>query len=195
MSDPFGTVHSKHRPAISDVVPISSTSLSSSPSSSSTTSEVCRTPGYGKSLLNGIEDLFKQRLLCDFTIRVSTNSDHDIAMEESASSAPPPSLPPPQSSSASETSSKKHSKSSSSSSSSPNSLVREFPVHKVVVASCSDYFRALFSVNMVESRQDGVDLIGVSASGLAPLIDYAYTGVLNLCLGLDSIFLGERIWV
>ena len=55
-------------------------------------------------------------------------------------------------------------------------------MHKVVVAACSDYFRALFSVNMVESRQDGVDLHGVSASGLAPLIDYAYSGVLSLCL-------------
>ena len=55
-------------------------------------------------------------------------------------------------------------------------------MHKVVVAACSDYFRALFSVNMVESRQDGVDLHGVSAAGLAPLIDYAYTGVLSLSL-------------
>ena len=145
--------------------------------------EICRTSNYGKSLLAGIEDLFKQRSLCDFTIRVSANPQSVVESSTTTASAPSSEDvvqdlaqssvvdlqrlavdDTPMDTNASSASSasfcggqKQHyqhhqlqqqsgfpSSSSSCSSSPPPPPVIEFPVHKVVVAACSDYFRALF---------------------------------------------------
>ncbi|BES95692.1 BTB And C-terminal Kelch [Nesidiocoris tenuis] len=57
-----------------------------------------------------------------------------------------------------------------------------FQAHKVVLASCSDYFRAMFTDAMKESRQSEICLNGVSAAGMRLLLEYAYTSRLALNL-------------
>ncbi|KAK2145290.1 hypothetical protein LSH36_690g04040 [Paralvinella palmiformis] len=66
----------------------------------------------------------------------------------------------------------------------------EFPVHRVVMASCSDYFRAMFTDAMLEKHQDVICLNGVSAIGVGLLIEYAYTSRLDLDHGNVQDVLG-----
>ena len=54
----------------------------------------------------------------------------------------------------------------------------EMNVHRVVLASCSDYFKVMLTGEMKESREGRVELKGVSASGLKVVVDFAYTGKL-----------------
>ncbi|XP_044280657.1 kelch-like protein 31 [Varanus komodoensis] len=56
---------------------------------------------------------------------------------------------------------------------------KTFSVHKLVLSSCSEYFRNLLRRN---SRLQQVDLKDISALGLATVISYAYTGKLSLSL-------------
>ena len=58
-------------------------------------------------------------------------------------------------------------------------------VHKVVLAGCSDYFRAMFSHGMVESNKDQLELKSVPTAGIGPLLEYAYTG--KMYLNLDIV--------
>lgn len=51
-----------------------------------------------------------------------------------------------------------------------------------MLASCSDYFRAMFIDPMKESRQREISLNGVTAIGIELLLDYAYTSKLELNL-------------
>lgn len=51
---------------------------------------------------------------------------------------------------------------------------RAFEVHRVVMASCCPYFRALFTNNMRESKQDKIKM-DVDARILEELIKFAYT--------------------
>ncbi|XP_005092148.1 kelch-like protein 26 [Aplysia californica] len=53
-------------------------------------------------------------------------------------------------------------------------------VHRAVMAACSDYFRAMLTGYMKESREECVELKGVTASGLKVVVDFAYTGRLEL---------------
>ncbi|XP_066263685.1 kelch-like protein 13 [Branchiostoma lanceolatum] len=53
-------------------------------------------------------------------------------------------------------------------------------VHKLVVASCSDYFKAMFTSGMKEASMDHIDLSGVNGEGLRSLIDFMYTGKMDL---------------
>ena len=76
-----------------------------------------------------------------------------------------------------------------------------FKVHKLVVASCSPYFRgkqsistpsrlitnkslsyfsAMFNGSMSESHQDVVNLEAVQANALKQLVDYIYTGEIEV---------------
>ncbi|KAK7474845.1 hypothetical protein BaRGS_00033917 [Batillaria attramentaria] len=57
---------------------------------------------------------------------------------------------------------------------------QEFPAHRVVLASCSDYFRAMFTDGLKECSQYRIVLNGVTAEGMAQLIDFAYTSKLNI---------------
>ncbi|KAK8737119.1 hypothetical protein OTU49_004805 [Cherax quadricarinatus] len=57
-----------------------------------------------------------------------------------------------------------------------------FQAHRVVLASCSDYFRAMFTDEMRERCQSEICLNGVSAAGLQCLLEYAYTSRLSLNL-------------
>lgn len=53
---------------------------------------------------------------------------------------------------------------------------RQFPVHKIILVSSSPYFRAMFNGTMSESSQDLVNLAGVQATALRQLIEYIYSG-------------------
>lgn len=53
-------------------------------------------------------------------------------------------------------------------------------VHKAVLAACSDYFHVMLTGSMRESREGLVELKGVSCTGLQVVVDFAYSGVLEL---------------
>ncbi|KAK6184999.1 hypothetical protein SNE40_007331 [Patella caerulea] len=55
-------------------------------------------------------------------------------------------------------------------------------VHRAVMAACSDYFRVMLTSDMKERREACVELKGVTARGLTFVVDFAYTGKLELCL-------------
>ncbi|XP_069091632.1 kelch-like protein 32 isoform X1 [Pleurodeles waltl] len=57
---------------------------------------------------------------------------------------------------------------------------QKFHAHKAVLAACSDYFRAMFSLCMVESGADEVNLHGVTSLGLKQALEFAYTGQILL---------------
>ena len=48
------------------------------------------------------------------------------------------------------------------------------------MAACSDYFRVMLTGDMRESRESQVELKGVTAGGLTVVVDFAYTGRLEL---------------
>lgn len=52
----------------------------------------------------------------------------------------------------------------------------------MVLASCSDYFRAMFTAGMSESRKSEIRLSGVTSLGIELLLNYAYTSKLDLNL-------------
>lgn len=60
------------------------------------------------------------------------------------------------------------------------------PVHKVILAASSDYFRGMFTCGMRESRQTRVALPFLVASELEALISCSYSGTLPL--SWDSVF-------
>ncbi|GAB6025875.1 hypothetical protein CHUAL_014049 [Chamberlinius hualienensis] len=56
----------------------------------------------------------------------------------------------------------------------------EFPCHRIVLASFSPYFKAMFSSELAESRQERVALNGVEAEMIKQLIEYAYTSEITI---------------
>ena len=48
------------------------------------------------------------------------------------------------------------------------------------MVACSDYFRVMMTGVMRESREEFVELKGVTAGGLSVVVDFAYTGRLEL---------------
>ncbi|XP_053570413.1 kelch repeat and BTB domain-containing protein 2 [Bombina bombina] len=61
----------------------------------------------------------------------------------------------------------------------------EFPCHKMVLATCSSYFRAMFMSGLSESKQTHVHLRNVDAASLQIIITYAYTG--NLAIKENTV--------
>lgn len=57
---------------------------------------------------------------------------------------------------------------------------KEFPCHKMVLATCSSYFRAMFMGGLSESKQTHVHLRNVDPVTLQIIITYAYTGNLAI---------------
>jgi hypothetical protein len=59
-------------------------------------------------------------------------------------------------------------------------LDKKFETHKVILASCSDYFRSMFTSGMKESSQNEIELKGVCAKGLEKLLEVIYTSKTTL---------------
>ncbi|KAM4608738.1 kelch-like protein 9 [Polymixia lowei] len=55
-----------------------------------------------------------------------------------------------------------------------------FPVHRVIMASASDYFKAMFTGGMREQEMKEIKLHGVTKAGLKNIIDFIYTARVNL---------------
>jgi len=55
-----------------------------------------------------------------------------------------------------------------------------FDVHKVILVSCSDYFRSMFTSGMKESNQREIELKGVTSKGLEKVIEVIYTSTTTL---------------
>jgi len=53
---------------------------------------------------------------------------------------------------------------------------QEFFCHRAILAASSCYFHAMFTTSLAESRQSDVRLHEVDAESVNALIDYAYTG-------------------
>ncbi|NXO00772.1 KBTBC protein, partial [Rhinopomastus cyanomelas] len=56
----------------------------------------------------------------------------------------------------------------------------KFPCHKVVLASFSPYFRAMFTCGLVECSQREVVLYDISAESVSVILDYMYSAELHL---------------
>ncbi|XP_069558864.1 kelch-like protein 20 isoform X4 [Brachyistius frenatus] len=52
---------------------------------------------------------------------------------------------------------------------------QEFPCHRIVLASFSSYFQAMFSTDLIESKQERVAINGVEPQMVGMLVTYAYT--------------------
>ncbi|XP_048827647.1 kelch-like protein 5 isoform X2 [Brienomyrus brachyistius] len=57
---------------------------------------------------------------------------------------------------------------------------RRIPAHRLVLSSVSDYFGAMFTSNVREAKQEEVKMEGVDPDALWALVQYAYTGRLEL---------------
>lgn len=60
-----------------------------------------------------------------------------------------------------------------------------YPVHRVMMASASDYFKAMFTGGMKEQELMCIKLHGVSKVGLRKIIDFIYTA--KLSLNMDTL--------
>ncbi|XP_066273210.1 kelch repeat and BTB domain-containing protein 2-like isoform X1 [Branchiostoma lanceolatum] len=56
---------------------------------------------------------------------------------------------------------------------------RCFPCHRAVLASCSPYFRTMFTSGYAEAKQERISIQDVSGVAMATILDYAYTGRLQ----------------
>ncbi|XP_057192825.1 kelch-like protein 9 isoform X3 [Triplophysa rosa] len=65
----------------------------------------------------------------------------------------------------------------------PGDSNETFPVHRVIMASASDYFKAMFTGGMKEQELKEIKLHGVSTAGLKNIIEFIYTSRLSLSLG------------
>ena len=52
--------------------------------------------------------------------------------------------------------------------------------HRAVLAACSSYFEAMFSTGMLESREEKILIQEMDSGVLGKLIDFAYTGDIEL---------------
>lgn len=57
----------------------------------------------------------------------------------------------------------------------------EIPAHRMVLASCSPYFYAMFSgCDFEESRQNRITVQGVDHLALQLLVEYVYTSIVEV---------------
>lgn len=56
----------------------------------------------------------------------------------------------------------------------------KIPCHRVVLASLSAYFRAMFTGEMAESKKRVITINGMDAASLKSLVDYAYSAVIEI---------------
>ncbi|MBN3290913.1 KLH13 protein, partial [Polypterus senegalus] len=67
----------------------------------------------------------------------------------------------------------------------PGDGLETFPVHRVVMASSSDYFKAMFTGGMKEQDLRTIKLHGLSCVGLKNIIDFIYTA--KVSLNIDNL--------
>ncbi|XP_034549058.1 kelch-like protein 9 [Notolabrus celidotus] len=65
----------------------------------------------------------------------------------------------------------------------PGDSTETFPVHRVIMASSSDYFKAMFTGGMREQEMREIKLHGVTKLGLKNIIDFIYTSKVSLDMG------------
>ncbi len=53
-------------------------------------------------------------------------------------------------------------------------------MHKVILVSCSDYFRSMFTSGMKECSQREIELKGVTSKGLEKVLEVIYTSTTTL---------------
>lgn len=56
----------------------------------------------------------------------------------------------------------------------------EFSCHKNVLAATSPYFKLMFTLGMVESKKDKIEIFGVDSCSLKDILEYAYTGKVRI---------------
>ena len=61
----------------------------------------------------------------------------------------------------------------------------EISAHRLVLAGCSSYFKAMLTSSMRESREEKVNFRALTATGLKAMIDFAYSG--SLYVSLDNL--------
>ena len=61
----------------------------------------------------------------------------------------------------------------------------DWQVHKCLLASTSDFFRAMLCGSMKESKENSVELGAVRASSLQTIVDFIYSG--EMLLDTDSL--------
>ena len=57
---------------------------------------------------------------------------------------------------------------------------KKLPVHRAVLASCSEFFRALFTNGLKETQENDIKIHGVSVTVMEVIIQYAYTKQVSL---------------
>lgn len=57
---------------------------------------------------------------------------------------------------------------------------QKFEAHRVVLVSCSDYFRSMFTSGMKESNQKEIELRGITSKGLDKTLEIIYTSTTSL---------------
>lgn len=59
---------------------------------------------------------------------------------------------------------------------------KKFKAHKVILSAASDYFRAMFTDPMLESKSNEISLSLLTAEALEVILDYIYTSEIDLCI-------------
>ena len=61
--------------------------------------------------------------------------------------------------------------------------------HRIILSSVSDYFRAMFTSNLSEAFKDEIEMSTMDGIALKSLIDFIYTGYIDLFMNLFDIIL------
>lgn len=56
----------------------------------------------------------------------------------------------------------------------------DIPAHKVVLSSCSQYFYAMFTSDLSESKADRITLQEIDPKALVQLVDFVYTSEIQV---------------
>ena len=56
----------------------------------------------------------------------------------------------------------------------------EFEAHRAVLASCSSYFRSMFTTSMIEKEKDIIEIKDIPKDGLDSILKFVYTNNINI---------------